>query len=182
MRVITNAGDMIIELYTDRAPLSAEAFLRYVDEGRFERATFYRSVRMDNDRGLPQIAVIQIAPSNFDELPQLTVEHESTARTGILHLNGTVSLGRERPGTGSPGAFFVCIGDQPHLNHGGKRSQDGQGFAAFGRVIVGMDVARSIHGQSTLPDAPNSYLQGQILAEPIGISIARREKQLTEES
>jgi peptidyl-prolyl cis-trans isomerase A (cyclophilin A) len=63
--------------------------------------------------------------------------------------------------------FFVCVGDQPELDHGGRRNPDGQGFAAFGRVVRGMDVIRRIHA------AP---ADGQTLAPPIPITRARRSR------
>jgi peptidyl-prolyl cis-trans isomerase A (cyclophilin A) len=63
--------------------------------------------------------------------------------TGLRHLDGTLSMARIAPGTAGS-AFFICIGDQPDLDFGGRRNPDGQGFAAFGRVAEGMDVVRAI--------------------------------------
>ncbi len=79
-----------------------------------------------------------------DRLPPIS--HETTAETGILHTDGTISMARNAPGSASS-EFFICIGDQPELDFGGRRNPDGQGFAAFGRVIDGMDVVRAIQGQ-----------------------------------
>ncbi len=61
--------------------------------------------------------------------------------------------------------FFICVGDQPELDFGGKRNPDGQGFAAFGRVIKGMDIVRKIHA---------SPAKGQQLDPPIRIQRAIR--------
>ncbi len=72
--------------------------------------------------------------------------HETTAQTGILHKDGTISMARNEPGAASS-EFFICINDQPQLDFGGRRNPDGQGFAAFGRVVEGMDVVRKIQSQ-----------------------------------
>ena len=74
------------------------------------------------------------------------IEHEITEKTGILHKDGVISMARSEPGTASS-EFFICVGDQPELDYGGKRNPDGQGFAAFGKVIAGMDVVKKIHIQ-----------------------------------
>jgi peptidyl-prolyl cis-trans isomerase A (cyclophilin A) len=72
--------------------------------------------------------------------------HETTAETGILHTNGVISMARWEPGTATS-EFFICVGDQPELDYGGRRNPDGQGFAAFGKVIKGMNVVKKIHVQ-----------------------------------
>ena len=73
------------------------------------------------------------------------IKHETTVLTGILHKDGVISMARNEPGTATS-EFFICIGDQPSLDYGGKRNPDGQGFAAFGKV---MDVVRKIHKSAT---------------------------------
>lgn len=77
--------------------------------------------------------------------------------------------------TATPGSFLICIGDQPVLDAGGTRQRDGAGFAVCGRVVSGMDLVRDIQQMETLPDAPNPYLQGQMLRVPVPIFVARRE-------
>ena len=74
--------------------------------------------------------------------------HETTNATGIKHMNGTISMARIEPGSASS-KIFICINDQPELNYGGRRNIDGQGFAAFGKVIKGLNVVKVIH---SLPD------------------------------
>lgn len=142
----TRFGDVVVEVYEDRAPVTSANFLRYVDEGLWEGAAFYRSVRMDNqpDQDV-QIEVIQ--GGLWDESRMLLpIAHETTAVTGIRHADGVISMARNEPGTATS-EFFICIGDQPELDFGGRRNPDGQGFAAFGKVIEGMDVVRAIHAQ-----------------------------------
>lgn len=142
----TELGDITVEIYEKAAPITASNFLRYVDEGRFKNSCFYRVVRMDNqpDNKI-KIEVIQggLAFTSRDKmLPP--IEHETTKQTGILHKDGAISMGRLEPGTATS-EFFICVGDQPELDFGGKRNPDGQGFSAFGKVEKGMDVVGKIH-------------------------------------
>ncbi len=143
----TNYGDIKAELYLDKAPVTAGNFLRYVKENRYEDAVFYRVVRADNQpNNKVKIAVLQgglFEDSNHPaKLPP--IRHETTKETGLHHTNGTLSMARWTPGT-ADSDFSICVGDQPELDFGGKRNPDGQGFAAFGQVIEGMDVVRKIH-------------------------------------
>jgi len=141
----TELGPIQLELYPDRAPITVSNFLRYVDENRYEDFHFYRVVHMENqpDNDV-KIEVIQ-GGLGFDKHPMElpTIVHETTDKTGIRHLNGTLSMARMEPGTASS-EIFICINYQPELDYSGKRNPDGQGFAAFGKVISGMDVIRKI--------------------------------------
>jgi len=170
--LVTSAGEIDIEVLEKQAPVSSADFLRYVDKGLYEGATFYRVVRADNDHGTPKIEVIQGGVPDDKALPP--VEHETTKATGIRHTDGTVSLARGKPGTGSGAAFFICIGEQPALDFGGMRNPDGQGFAAFGRVIRGMDVVRAIQKMPADGAADSEYMKGQILTKPVVIEKAVR--------
>ena len=141
----TELGPIQLELYPDGAPITVSNFLRYVDENRYGDFHFYRVVHMENqpDNDV-KIEVIQ-GGLGFDKHPMElpAIIHETTNKTGIRHLNGTLSMARMEPGTASS-EIFLCINDQPELDYSGKRNPDGQGFAAFGKVISGMDVIRKI--------------------------------------
>ena len=141
----TELGPIQLELYPDGAPITVSNFLRYVDENRYDDFHFYRVVHMENqpDNDV-KIEVIQ-GGLGFDKHPMElpAIIHETTNKTGIRHLNGTLSMARMEPGTASS-EIFLCINDQPELDYSGKRNPDGQGFAAFGKVISGMDVIRKI--------------------------------------
>ena len=142
----TEVGEILAELYSDRAPITTENFLRYVDEERFAGTVFYRVVRMDNQpKDSIKIDVIQ-GGLKLDHHPKMLppIPHETTQQTCLLHQDGTLSMARDEPGTASS-EFFICVGAQPELDFGGKRNPDGSGFAAFGKVIEGMDVVRAIH-------------------------------------
>lgn len=146
MIIHTEKGNIVVELYPDRAPVTVNNFLRYIEEGRLKDATFYRTVTLQNQAGNDiKIEVIQgglYEDNHPDMLPP--IEHETTQKTGILHKDGVISMARYEPGTATS-EFFICVGDQPSLDFGGGRNPDGAGFASFGRVISGMDVVREIH-------------------------------------
>ena len=144
----TELGDIEMEVFMDRAPVTAANFMKYVEEGRFRGATFYRTVTMDNQ---PDNDVkIEVIQGGLGEDPEglalPPIAHETTDKTVVLHKDGTVSMARSTPGTAAS-EIFICIGDQPELDFGGKRNPDGQGFAAFGQVVRGMDVVRKIQAQ-----------------------------------
>ena len=142
----TEMGEITLEVYPDKAQVTASNFLTYIDENRFEGAVFYRVVRSDNQPGDSiRIAVIQGGLYEDDHPAMLPpIAHETTQQTGILHKDGVISMARWHPGTATS-EFFICVGDQPELDYKGRRNPDEQGFAAFGKVIAGMDVVIKIH-------------------------------------
>jgi peptidyl-prolyl cis-trans isomerase A (cyclophilin A) len=157
-------GKFDLEIALDKAPLSAANFLRYVDAKLYDGTAFFRTVTMANQPDNPvKIEVIQggDVPEN-KVFP--AIAHETTAATGLRHLDGSVSMARAEPGTASCN-FFICLGDQPELDFGGRRNPDGQGFAVFGRVIAGMEVVRRIH---------SSPREKQSLTPPVAILTIRR--------
>ena len=165
--VQTGLGDIEIAVDPTAAPVTAANFLRYVDAGHYDGGTFHRTVKMDNQPdNLVKIEVIQ-AGVNPDKAKQGfgPIPLERTAVTRILHKDGTVSMARGQPDSATSG-WFICINDQPSLDFGGTRNADGQGFAAFGHVVRGMDVVRKIQM------APNK--DAQVLTPPIPIVAAKR--------
>ena len=168
----TSEGDIGIDLYLDKAPITAGNFLKLIDNGDMDGGSFYRVVTFDNDNGNPKIEVIQGGLGDRSEGFD-TIDHETTEQTGILHADGVISMARGGVGTAST-EFFICIGDQPGLDYGQPRNADMQGFAAFGKVVTGMDV---VHRINSLPaDAPSEseYTKGQILSAPAVITSVRR--------
>jgi peptidyl-prolyl cis-trans isomerase A (cyclophilin A) len=141
--IVTELGDIVAELYAEQAPVTANNFLRYVDSGSLDGGSFFRTVREDNQPDdSVRIGVIQGGPPRGAEgFPPIPLERTSV--TGLGHLDGTLSMARSGPDT-ARGQFFISIGDQPELDFGGARNQDGQGFAAFGLVVEGMDIVRRI--------------------------------------
>ena len=129
-----------------------------MDEERYGEATFYRVVRDDNQiNDSIRIEVIQGGLFDDDAEALPPIAHETTEQTGILHKDGVISMARWHPGTATDD-FFICVGDQPELDYDGNRNPDSQGFAAFGKVVEGMETVLKIHGI----EAPSQYLDPQI--------------------
>ena len=148
VNIETSLGEITVEIDTVNAPISAKNFLKHVKVGTYKNAVFYRVVRMNNQpKNDVKIEVIQggvFVEVQFEKIE--TISHETTKETELRHLDGTISMARNEPGSAST-EFFICVGNQPELDFGGKRNPDGQGFAAFGQVVEGMDVVRKIQQQ-----------------------------------
>lgn len=141
----TSLGNITVELEPTKAPVTTKNFYRYVDAGHYKNGRFHRTVTMENqpDKKI-KIEVIQGGVgTKFARKDFPPIKLERTNKTGLKHLDGTISMARDGPDTATSD-FFICIGNQPELDFGGKRNPDGQGFAAFGRVVKGMDVVRKI--------------------------------------
>lgn len=141
----TAHGTIEVEVDVARAPRTSANFLEYVDGGFYDGGQFHRAVTMENQ---PDNDVrIEVIQASIDEArqeqQQPAIALERTTVTGLAHVDGAISMARSGPDTATS-SFFICIGDQPSLDFGGARNPDGQGFAAFGRVVAGMDVVRAI--------------------------------------
>jgi peptidyl-prolyl cis-trans isomerase A (cyclophilin A) len=162
----TDRGDIAVELEATKAPVTTANFLKYVDAKFYDGGVFHRTVKPDNQpKNKVRIEVIQagINPAKEKEsFPPIKLER--TNQTKLSHKDGTISMARDGPDTATSD-FFLCIGDQPELDFGGKRNPDGQGFAAFGRVVKGMDVVKKIQA------AP---AKEQALTPPVKIKTIRR--------
>ena len=136
-------GAIRAELYPKQAPQTVAAFLRHVDAGRYNQGAFYRVLLQEGATPALNTGLIQggiwNASTPLDTLPM--IPHETTQQSGLSHTSGTLSMARREPGTASS-EFFICIGDQTKFDFG--KGGDGQGFAAFGKVLEGMDIARKI--------------------------------------
>jgi len=156
VRIHTALGDIIAAIDTINAPVSAANFLRYVDAGMYAGGSFHRTVKPDNQPGnAVKIEVVQAGRDSAHAGEFAPIPLERTSVTHLSHRDGTVSMARGGPDTATSD-FFICIGDQPALDYGGRRNPDGQGFAAFGQVTDGMDLVRQIQqspaqGQSLTP-------------------------------
>lgn len=166
VEITTSFGTIELEIYEDKAPITAKNFLHHVDNNTFKDACFYRVVRIDNQSNRnTKIEVVQgglFHDSIVDRMP--TIVHENTKSTGVMHTDGVISMARNQPGSAST-EFFICVGEQASLDYGGMRNSDGQGFAAFGKVTNGMDVVRQIQLQKD---------KGQMLLEKIKILSLKR--------
>ncbi len=139
----TSLGAITVELYPKKAPITVANFLKYVDAHLYDNTSFFRAVTLNNQ---PKDSVnIEVIQSGGFKLTKgfAAIPLERTSKTGVLHKNGSISMARDTPDSATC-SFFICINDQPSLDFGGKRNKDGQGFAAFGKVIEGMDVVKKI--------------------------------------
>lgn len=160
----TEMGDIKIELFADKAPATVANFLKYVDAKLYDGSSFFRVCTPENEKTRKvKIQVVQggDVPEGKEFAP---VPIETTKQTGIHHSNGTLSMARDAPNTATS-SFFICINNQPELDFAGARNPDGQGFAAFGRVIKGMKVVHKIHVQKD---------KDQYLIKPVKILSIRR--------
>jgi cyclophilin family peptidyl-prolyl cis-trans isomerase len=165
VQIDTALGSITVELDAVRAPVTTKNFLRYVLDGFYSDGEFFRAVTAANQpNDTVKIAVVQAGASTEREETYDPIALERTSETGLRHLDRTISMARSGPDTATH-SFFICIGDQPELDFGGRRNPDGQGFAAFGRAVEGMDLVREIHAMPT---------DGQILAPPLSIQRAVR--------
>jgi len=171
----TEKGIIEIEVNVARAPVTSENFLKYVDGGFYDGGRFTPTVRPDTEnRADFPIQVIQatVSPTRAREgFPAIALERTNV--TGLLHKNGVISMARGGPDSAT-NQFFICIGDQPELDFGGKRNADGQGFAAFGRVVIGMDVVEAIQRAPVAKSPQDPKVLSQNLAPPILITKAHR--------
>lgn len=166
----TSQGVIVVELATRQAPVTSANFLRYVDARKLDGSTFYRASRT---RGAPTRGFIQGGVRRAYVFLFPPIAHEPTTRTGLRHVDGTISMARTALGTARSN-FFITLGAQRGMDADPKKPGDNQGFAAFGRVVSGMDVVRRILAAPTAPNAGNGAMKGQMLTAPVRIVAARR--------
>ncbi|HEX9512400.1 MAG TPA: peptidylprolyl isomerase [Puia sp.] len=146
----TQAGEIEVELYPRQAPKTVTAFLSYIDSGFYRNSSFYRVLNDDNQSSdAPKSELIQggIWRTDYKKaVAHQSIPHETTQQTHILHKDGVISLARTAPGTAGT-EFFICIGDQPGFDYGGDNNPDGQGYAAFGKVVKGLNIVRNIYAR-----------------------------------
>ena len=166
--IVTSAGPIVIALEKDRAPVTTANFLRYVDAKRFDGVSFYRAMKLG-----PGFGLIQGGLRNDPKRLFPPVAHEPTTATGLTHGDGTISMARDVPGSATAD-FFITVGALTSLDADPKQSGDNAGFAAFGRVVEGMEVVRGILDAPTSATEGDGVMKGQMLAPTIRIISARR--------
>lgn len=171
VKLATPEGDIVLELYKDKAPITVANFLRYVDAKRMDSAAFYRASKVPNaqEYGLLQGGIQNDASKLFKP-----IAHEPTTKTGLSHTNGVISMGRTAPGTATSD-FFIMVGDQTYLDADPKAPGDNLGFAAFGKVVQGMDVVKKIMAMPQSPTKGEGVMKGEMLEKPVPITARRVE-------
>ncbi|TNE39888.1 MAG: peptidylprolyl isomerase [Sphingomonadales bacterium] len=171
VRLQTSDGPIVLELEEERAPQTVSAFLKNVDGKRYDGGNFYRALNMAEDFGLIQGGIAPLKPGQ--KLPP-TIPHEPTSQTGLVHRTGTISMARAEPGSARTD-FFITVGNMSSLDAHPDQPGDNLGFAAFGKVVEGMDVVLKIMRSPISPTlGEKEGMKGQMLAAPVIILSARR--------
>jgi peptidyl-prolyl cis-trans isomerase A (cyclophilin A) len=164
----TALGDITLALEKERAPITVNNFLRYVDQKRLDGTEFYRAVTLD-EQG--QYGLIQGGLRNNPKRVFKPIAHEPTSDTGLSHVSGAISMARAEPGTASAD-FFIVVGD--NVSYDAHPDAGDPGYAVFGHVIDGMDVVRAILLQPRAAGTGEGVMSGQMIANPVKILAARR--------
>jgi peptidyl-prolyl cis-trans isomerase A (cyclophilin A) len=165
----TPLGRIVLALETGRAPITAGNFLAYVDRRLFDGASFYRASRPP---GAIDFGLVQGGLQNDPKRVLPPIAHESPLTTGLAHRNGTISMGRNAPGT-AQADWFICLGDQAYLD-ADPNDPAKLGFAAFGQVTEGLEVVKQILLLPPDPDRGEGPMKGEMLLHPVPILTARR--------
>ena len=169
----TNAGIIEVEVYPKKAPLSAGDFLYHVDEGLYNNQGFYRTVTWETDPLDMGMSIIQGGRLALVPVTPF-IGHEATGTTGLSNVRGSLAIARDAVGSGSAAYFFINVSDNKFLDEGGTRNEDGAGYAVFGKVISGLDVAAKIQKGKVLPKTNITGTENQFLEQPVIITKAYR--------
>jgi len=165
VRLETSAGPIVVQLDHRRAPITAGNFLRYAAEKRFDNTFFYRAAR---NRRNPATGLVQGGINHRVIRARLPIAHEPTSKTGLRHVDATISMARNAPGT-AMGDFFITVGPAPYLD-----ARPGSvGYAAFGRVVSGMEIVRRMLASPTYPGGRTEHTKGQTMVKPVRILSVR---------
>jgi len=166
----TGEGPVVLELAADKAPITCANFLKYVDAGRYDGGAFYRALKISPK---PLTGLIQGGLKNDPARTYPPIPHESTKLSGLAHTDGTISMARYDPGTATS-EFFICVGSIPSLDADPSQPGDNAGFAAFGRVVDGMDAVRKILADPDSPTKGEGAMRGQMLDPEVAIVSVKR--------
>lgn len=149
----TSVGSIDVAIDATHAPVTAANFLRYVDAKMYDGGRFHRAVRLDNQARKDVLIQVIQGGRTPEQAKTVTgfgpIALERTSVTTLKHVDGAIAMARGAAADSASSDFFLCIGDNPSLDFGGPRAADGQGFAAFGRVIRGMEIVRKIQAGAT---------------------------------
>jgi peptidyl-prolyl cis-trans isomerase A (cyclophilin A) len=167
----TTLGPMLVEVDVKHAPITASNFVHYVDQKRFDGISFYRVLKLN--WGAQPNGLIQGGARGDPKRIFKAIAHEPTTQTGILHTAGTLSMARFAPGTAT-GDFFILLSDMPGFDAKPGGVGEDLGYAAFGHVVEGMDIARKVFEAPISPTLGEGSMRGQMIASPVKILTARR--------
>lgn len=166
VRLETDAGNIVVALDAKRAPKTTANFMLYVDDGRLDGTTFYRASR---NKAMPGQGFVQGGiDTDFRRTIMPAVELEPTSKTGIRHLDATISMARHKQENSATANFSLTVGPAPSLD----ARPGSPGYAAFGHVVAGMDVVKKILAKPTC--CGKGVMFGQMLRQPVKIIRAVR--------
>lgn len=165
----TDLGTITVRLEDKRAPITAANFLRYVDTKRMDGFKFYRSTRSWG----PASQLIQAGNRGDARKNFPVIAHEPTNVTGLTNCKGALVMARLAPGDAMTD-FFLLLSDIPGFDADPALSGDNAGFAVFGEIVGGTDVAEKIFAAPVSPTAGEGVMQGQMLEPMVTIKTARR--------
>jgi peptidyl-prolyl cis-trans isomerase A (cyclophilin A) len=171
--ITTDQGVISLELDGKHAPITVRNFLRYADQRRFDGIVFYRVMRLN--WGTPPNGLIQAGTRGDPKRELPPIAHEPTSQTGVLHKAGAISMARWAPGT-AKGDFTILLSDMQGLDADPASTNPEllAGYAAFGHVVEGMDVARKIYDLPLSATKGEGVLKGQLLERPVRVLTVRR--------
>ncbi len=158
VRLITSAGPIVVALDAQHAPKTTANFLAYVDDGRYQGTTIYRSARRKTN---PTLGFIQGGIGTDPRRMLPSVPLEPTSKTGLHHLDGTISMAHGIDADSGHGNFTIQVGDNRSLDAKGSYL----GYAAFGQVLSGMAVVKRILALPT--GGGRDVMRGQMILQPV---------------
>lgn len=165
----TSEGTIVVAVDIGRAPITANNFLAYVDQRKFDGTSFYRAAPA---RGNRSIGLIQGGIRRAAYRSLLPIAHEPTSKTGLRHVDGAISMARREPGS-AMGDFFILVGASPAMDARPGARGDNAGYAVFGRVVSGMPVVKRILAAGTWPGGAGA-MKDQLIKKPVQILEAKR--------
>ena len=153
----TSMGDIKIELYRDKSPITVENFLTYVNDRFYDGSIFHRVIPgfMIQGGGF--------APEMQQKATKLPIKNE--ASNGLKNDTGTIAMARTSVVDSATSQFFINLTDNDFLNHGNRDF----GYAVFGKVVEGMDVVNKIAGVKT----GNQGMNRDVPLEPVVVESIR---------
>lgn len=155
----TSLGPIVVELDGEKAPVSTENFLQYVDEGFYDGTIFHRVIHNFMIQGGGFTREMRQKPTRGGIVNE--------AANGLKNRRGTIAMARTSDPNSATSQFFINVVDNPNLDH---PSFDGHGYAVFGRVVDGMDTVDAIRQVQTQPRAGHEAVP----VETVVILSARR--------
>jgi peptidyl-prolyl cis-trans isomerase A (cyclophilin A) len=166
--LVTDLGTITLRIENKRAPITATNFLRYVDAKRMDGFRFYRSTKSWG----PANQLIQAGNRGDARKNFPPIAHEPTKASGLTNCKGALSMARLNPGDATTD-FFLLLSDIKGFDSDAPGG-DGVGFAVFGEIVAGAEVAEAIFNAPISPTAGEGVMVGQMLEPQVTIKTARR--------